>query len=120
MNLTSSNNADIFDESEIFDTWNNRARPQKLPSALRPVDEVAGETLPPVIYEAAKDYAERLQCPIDYLIVAMISAAGGVIGNRIGIFPYSKDETWQVFPALWGGIVGDPGTKKVRQFKLLI
>jgi hypothetical protein len=42
----------------------------------------------------------------------MLSAAGAVIGNKVGIFPYANDESWEVYPALWGGFVGDPGSKK--------
>lgn len=68
--------------------------------------------LPVVMRDAVIDLADRLQCPPDYLAVAMLSAAGAVIGNKVGIFPYANDESWEVYPALWGGIVGDPGTKK--------
>jgi hypothetical protein len=42
----------------------------------------------------------------------MLSAAGAVIGNKVGIFPYANDESWEVYPALWGGFVGVPGSKK--------
>ena len=87
-------------------------QPQRLPSALLTVPELNPEHLPDAIKDAVVDIAERLQCPMDYLAVAMLSAAGAVIGNKVGIFPYANDESWQVFPALWGGIVGDPGSKK--------
>ncbi len=84
----------------------------KLPSALRPVLPLDPNRLPIVIRDAVADLASRLNCPPDYLAVAMLSAAGSVVGNKIGIFPYANDESWHVFPALWGGIVGDPGSKK--------
>ena len=87
-------------------------QPQKLPPALRPVPELDPLDLPIAIRDAAIDLADRLQCPIDYLVVAMLSAAGAVIGNKVGIFPYANDESWEVYPALWGGFVGDPGSKK--------
>lgn len=87
-------------------------KPQKLPPALLPVPELNPDHLPDAIKDAVVDIAERLQCPMDYLAVAMLSAAGAVIGNKVGIFPYANDESWQVYPALWGGIVGDPGSKK--------
>jgi hypothetical protein len=87
-------------------------QPQKLPPALRPVPALDPLDLPVAIRDAAIDLADRLQCPIDYLVVAMLSAAGAVIGNKVGIFPYANDESWDVYPALWGGIVGDPGSKK--------
>jgi len=87
-------------------------QPQKLPPALRPVPALDPLGLPVAIRDAAIDLADRLQCPIDYLVVAMLSAAGAVIGNKVGIFPYANDESWEVYPALWGGTVGDPGSKK--------
>jgi hypothetical protein len=87
-------------------------RPQKLPPALRPVLALDLNHLPDVMRDAVLDLADRLQCPPDYLAVAMLSAAGAVVGNKVGIFPYANDESWEVYPALWGGIVGDPGTKK--------
>ncbi len=87
-------------------------QPQKLPSALRNVASLETEVLPQAIRDAVMDQAERLQCPPDYLAVAMLSVAGTVVGNGIGIFPYANDESWEVYPAIWGGIVGDPGSKK--------
>jgi hypothetical protein len=88
------------------------AQPQKLPPALRPVPLLDTRHLPVVLRDAVVDLAERLHCPPDYLAVAMLCAAGSVVGNKIGIFPYANDESWQVYPAVWGGIVGDPGSKK--------
>ncbi len=86
--------------------------PQQLPPTLLPVPPFDPSQLPDAIRDAVVDIADRLQCPIDYLAVAALSAAGAVIGNKVGIFPYANDETWQVYPALWGAIVGDPGSKK--------
>jgi hypothetical protein len=87
-------------------------QPQNLPPALRPVPALNSKNLPDAIRDAVIDLADRLQCPPDYLAVAMLSAAGAVVGNTVGIFPYANDESWEVYPALWGGIVGDPGSKK--------
>lgn len=87
-------------------------QPQNLPPALRPVPALDPSHLPDAIRDAVVDLADRLQCPLDYLAVAMLSAAGAVVGNKVGIFPYANDESWEVYPALWGGIVGDPGSKK--------
>ena len=86
--------------------------PQKLPLALLPVTALDPSHLPDALGGAVIDLADRLQCPMDYIAVAMLSAAGVVIGNKVGIFPYENDESWEVYPALWGGIVGDPGSKK--------
>jgi hypothetical protein len=86
------------------------ARP--LPPTLKPVPALDPEYMPEALRDAVIDLADRLQCPMDYLFVSMLSAAGAVVGNRVGIFPYANDESWEVYPALWGGIVGDPGSKK--------
>lgn len=87
-------------------------QPQNLPPALRTVPALNSNNLPDAIRDAVIDLADRLQCPPDYLAVAMLSAAGAVVGNTVGIFPYANDESWEVYPALWGGVVGDPGSKK--------
>lgn len=87
-------------------------QPRRLPPALKPVPRLDPDLLPQALRPAAVDIADRLQCPVEYLAVSMLAAAGAVVGNRVGIFPYANDESWEVYPALWGGIVGDPGTKK--------
>lgn len=87
-------------------------RPQHLPPALRPVPALDPDHLPDALKDAVVDLADRLQCPPDYLAVAMLCAAGAVVGNRVGVFPYANDESWEVYPSLWGGLVGDPGSKK--------
>jgi hypothetical protein len=86
--------------------------PRKLPAALLPVPPLDPDHLPDSIRDAVVDLADRLQCPMDYLAVTMLATAGAAVGNKVGIFPYAKDESWEVYPALWGGIVGDPGSKK--------
>jgi hypothetical protein len=86
--------------------------PKRLPPALKPVPKFDPEMLPESLRDAAIDMADRIQCPIEYIVVSMLSAAGAVIGNKVGIYPRQFDETWEVYPALWGGIVGDPGSKK--------
>lgn len=91
---------------------NPLGQPQKLPPSLRPVPKLDENFLPAALRDAVIDLADRLQCPTDYLAVAMLSAAGAIVGNKVGIFPYANDESWEVYPSLWGGVVGDPGSKK--------
>lgn len=85
---------------------------QQLPEILKPVPALNPDHLPDALKGAAVDISERLQCPIDYIVVAMLSAAGTIIGNKVGIHPLANDESWEVFPCLWGGVVGPPGSKK--------
>jgi len=91
--------------------------PKRLPPALKPVPAFDPDVLPAALHDAALDLADRMQCPIEYIVVSMLSAAGAVIGNKVGIYPRQHDESWEVYPALWGGIVGDPGSKKTPAIK---
>jgi len=91
--------------------------PKRLPPALKPVPAFDPEVLPDALRDAALDLGDRMQCPIEYIVVSMLSAAGAVIGNKVGIYPRQYDESWEVYPALWGGIVGDPGSKKTPAIK---
>jgi len=86
--------------------------PEKLPPALLAVPPLDLGGIPSVLSDSGSDIAERLQCPPDYIIAGMICAVGAIIGNRMGVCPYARDESWVVYPALWGGIVGSPGSKK--------
>ena len=106
-----------IDASDIFAqpksaSEHKATEPKKLPGSLKSVPALNPEHLPDALRDAAVDIADRLQCPIDYLVVSMLSAAGAIVGNQIGIYPLSQDESWEVFPCLWGGVVGPPGSKK--------
>lgn len=86
--------------------------PQPLPNSLRKVKALDVGCLPSTIREAVSDIAERLSCPVDYVATSLLVGAGAIVGNRIGILPKQYDDTWKVYPALWGGIVGPPGSMK--------
>lgn len=88
------------------------ATPQPLPNSLRKVKALNVGWLPSTIRDAVSDIAERLSCPIDYVATSLLVGAGAIVGNRIGILPKQYDPTWEVYPALWGGIVGPPGSMK--------
>lgn len=91
---------------------NGWAQPQPLPNSLRRVKALDVACLPSTIREAVSDIAERLSCPVDYVATSVLVGAGALVGNRIGILPKQHDDTWEVYPALWGGIVGPPGSMK--------
>jgi hypothetical protein len=88
------------------------AKPQPLPNSLRKVKALDVNCLPSTIRGAVSDVAERLSCPVDYVAASLLIAAGAIVGNRIGILPKQHDDTWEVYPAFWGGIVGPPGSMK--------
>lgn len=96
-------------ETVVIGDW---GAPKPLPNALRNVKALDPKLLPSSIRSAASDIAERLSCPIDYVAVSILVGAGAIIGNRIGILPKQYDESWEVYPVLWGGIVGPPGSMK--------
>ncbi len=91
------------------DGW---GKPQSLPNSLRKVKALDVNCLPSTIRGAVSDIAERLTCPVDYVATSLLVGAGATVGNRVGILPKQHDDTWEVYPALWGGIVGPPGSMK--------
>jgi len=86
--------------------------PQRLPASLRAVKPLNPDDLPLSIRAAIIDIAERLSCPIDYVAIPVLVAAGVVLGNKVGILPKQHDESWVVHTGFWGGIVGSPGSMK--------
>jgi len=67
--------------------------------------------LPPALADFVIDEADRMPCSPDYIAAALIVCLGSVIGARCGIKPKRRDD-WIVTPNLFGGIVGDPSSKK--------
>ena len=85
--------------------------PKAIPEGLLPVAPFAPEFLPARLAPWANDVAERMQCPLDFVAVPALVAAGAVIGRRIGIRPQAETD-WTEVPNLWGCVVGRPGTLK--------
>lgn len=79
-----------------------------LPTAPR-FDALA--LLPKTMAEFVLDEADRMPCPPDYVAAALMVALGAVIGAKCGIKPKRRDD-WIVTPNLYGGVVGDPSSKK--------
>ena len=67
--------------------------------------------LPAALADFVLDEADRMPCSPDYIAAALIVCLGSVIGARCGIKPKRRDD-WIVTPNLFGGIVGDPSSKK--------
>ena len=106
------NPARNFDRQDAEEQKPFRTIPQKLPPSLKTVPKLDLSWLPTSLTPAVQDISDRLQCPPDYLAAAMICSAGAIVGNRVGICPREFDDSWVEHPALWGGIVGSPGSKK--------
>ena len=67
--------------------------------------------IPGGLREFVADIAQRMQCPVEYPAVAVLTSLGSLIGKEICIKP-KRNDTWMVCPNLWGAIVGDPGSMK--------
>jgi len=71
----------------------------------------ANALLPTTLTDFVLDEADRMPCSPDYIAAALIVCLGSVIGARCSIKPKRRDD-WIVTPNLFGGIVGDPSSKK--------
>lgn len=86
--------------------------PKPIVAALKPVSAFYAEALLPAPLRAwVMDEAERMPCPPEFVAAAALVALGSVIGARCGIKPKAHN-SWLVVPNLWGGIVGEPASKK--------
>jgi putative DNA primase/helicase len=96
--------------------------PQPIPTDLPSVTPFDYDLLPGAFRAFVEDVALRMQCPPDFPGVAIMVAAAGTVGKKIGIRPKRFDD-WLVVPNLWGAVIGRPGIMKsaaIRQpFKFL-
>jgi hypothetical protein len=67
--------------------------------------------LPNTLADFVMDEADRMPCAPDYIAAALIVCLGSLIGASCAIKPKRRDD-WIVTPNLYGGLVGDPSTKK--------
>ena len=82
-----------------------------LPEGLPPVTPFDYEMLPDSLQPWAKDVCERMQCPPDFMGVAIMVSLGSVIGRKLAIRPQALDD-WTVTPNLCGLVIGRPGVLK--------
>lgn len=71
----------------------------------------ANVLLPKALADFVLDEADRMPCSPDYIAAALIVCLGSVIGASCALKPKRRDD-WIVVPNVWGGIVGDPSSKK--------
>ena len=103
------NHEAVHAETIDADGW---PEPKPLPPALKTVPELNPDHLPDAFKNGVVDIADRLQCTLDFVAIPLLVGSGSLIGNKVGIYPKAQDETWKVHPALWGAIVGPPGSMK--------
>jgi phage/plasmid primase-like uncharacterized protein len=110
---TAINSAAAFATNTVatgkLDIW---LEPMEVKTDLPPAPAFDAKTLmPATLADFVLDEADRMPCSPDYIAAALIVCLGSVIGARCGIKPKRRDD-WLVTPNLFGGIVGDPSTKK--------
>ncbi len=104
-------------ESPAIDTRNTGQlaawpSPREIRTDLLPAPMFDAEALLPApLADFVLDEADRMPCSPDYIAAALIVCLGSVIGARCAIKPKRRDD-WIVTPNLFGGIVGDPSSKK--------
>lgn len=74
------------------------------------------EALPGPLREVVQTVSDMVNCPIDFVGVAMLAASATAIGNSRQV---ELKETWRVGCRLYLAVVGDPGTRKSPMMKML-
>ncbi len=92
----------------------NAIKNELLPVVALPV------ALIPIPYRAwLVDISERMQCPLEYVVVGALIVTSAIIGAGCGVRPKQND-SWTVIPNLWGGIVGPPSSLKSPALKEIL
>jgi hypothetical protein len=94
----------------------SRKTSKEKPAQLRPVPACDADLLPEVLRPWAVDIAERMQCPLDFVAVALMIVLAAVVGRQVGIRPKLRD-SWLVIANLWGLLIGRPGVMKSPPMK---
>lgn len=85
--------------------------PVPLPDELSPVAGFDFAILPESVRPWAEDISERIQCPPDFVAVAVMTSLAAVIGRKVGVRPQARTD-WTVIPNIWALAVGRPGVLK--------
>lgn len=91
---------------------NGWPEPEELKATLPSVMPFDQLLLPKVFRDWINDIADRMQCPVEFLAVGAMVAAGAAVGNRVGVQPKQLDTGWVEVPNIWGAVVGRPGVMK--------
>lgn len=85
--------------------------PYPLPGDLPAVAEFDFALLPDTIRPWAEDICDRIQCPGDFVGVAIMAGLGALIGRKVGIRPQAMTD-WTVTSNQWAMVIGRPGVLK--------
>lgn len=107
--LLAENEKDFLKElTEVSEEW---PEPEQIESELLPVQQLPFEIIPKQLKPWLADISNRMQCPIDFVVVGAMIVAASIVGAGCAIRPKAKDD-WEVIPNLWGGIVARPSQLK--------
>jgi putative DNA primase/helicase len=85
--------------------------PQEFKEMLPPVPPLNLLFLPEPLRPYVEDSADRMQCPSDFIGIALVVVISSLIGAGCGIRPKEHD-SWTIMPNLWGAVVGPPSILK--------
>lgn len=72
--------------------------------------------LPAEIAEFVKDTAHRLSVSPDFITIPLLIGLSSLIAGKVAMKPKSKDD-FCIFPNLWGGLIGNPSSRKSDSLK---
>lgn len=97
------------DDNFSLDDWPD---PEALGGQLPPVQACDIAMLPEAWRPLVEDTADRMQVPLDFPAAIFVLTFAGATNRRATIQPKAADDSWNVIPNLWGGIVAQPGLLK--------
>lgn len=100
-----------FKVPEWWGIQHNWGIPEVLSEEMPAVHSLRLEMLPEELRDRARDVAYQMQCPVEYIAVALVVMLGAAVGAGCGVRPKRRGG-WIVVPNMWGAIVGPPGSMK--------
>ncbi len=82
-----------------------------LPPPYAPAPNLPPDMVPEPLRRFANDIAERMCCPLEYVVVPALTALATVIGSTIRIHPKQYDD-WTVYLNIWAMVIGPPSAMK--------
>jgi hypothetical protein len=96
------------DGGEVNDDWPD---PEHISESLPPVASFSDHMVPRMLARLVRDISERMCCPPEFPAVALLVAAGSVIGAQVCVRPHEKG-TWLEAANVWGLLVAPPSSIK--------
>jgi len=84
---------------------------QPLEEYLSPVLPMTADMMPEALGDWVRTIAAGLRCSLDFASASALVATSSAVASRVRIRPLHYT-SWQIAPNLWGGLIGEPGTKK--------